>query len=160
MKVEDKGDYQILYPPEKLKAKVKTEGGIPFDEVVARAEEDMDALTDTFLDGVTDSLTLLERALSAFQASGGSIQDRDTIFLQGHDLKGTGGSFDFPLISHIGAEICELSSEDIPPEALNFDLIKVHADMLNWAVSQRIKSEDDPRATTLLTALREARGKL
>ncbi|PHQ71949.1 MAG: hypothetical protein COB93_01825 [Sneathiella sp.] len=160
IKVEDKGDYQILYPPDKLRAKVKRDGGIPFDEVVSRAEEDIDALTETFLAGVTESILALTKALASIQTGGGTVQDRDAVFLQAHDLKGTGGSFDFPLISHIGSEICQLTDENVPLEAMKPELIKVHVDMLNWAVSQHIRSDDDPRATTLLMALKEAKAKL
>jgi len=126
---------------------------MPFSEIEARAEHNMTALAKKFLDSVSDSIKAIENSWLALKENRGTFADRNIIFDHCHDLKGTGGSFDYPLISLVGEKICLLTDEVIEVEALNLAFIHAHIDILSWSVANRVGSLNDPRSEKLLTAL-------
>lgn len=156
IEIENKGNYEIHHPPDRLKTKVDRDSGLPFSEIEARAEQNMAALAKTFLDSVSDSIKAIEKSWLALKENRGTFADRNIIFDHCHDLKGMGGSFDYPLISLVGEKICRLTDEAIEVEALNLEFINAHVDVLRWSVANRIGSLNDPRSKKLLTALKIA----
>jgi HPt (histidine-containing phosphotransfer) domain-containing protein len=159
VKIKQMDEYEIHFPPERLKEIVKSSGGLPFDEVEKRAAEKLEALTDTFLANISEGISVISEAVKQFESGAGSTEDRDKICKEGHALMGTAATFSFPLLGTICQGLCDLTDEDVPPEDIKTNLIRVHLDMLVWAVTQRIKDEEDPRAATLLGALKQAQQK-
>ena len=99
IKIESKGNYEIHHPPDRLTTKVDRDSGMTFDEIEERAEKNIESLVDQFLESVSESVTSIQKALSILENKQGTAVERGLIFDHCHDLKGMGGSFDFPLIS-------------------------------------------------------------
>ncbi|USG62403.1 hypothetical protein NBZ79_05340 [Sneathiella marina] len=156
VKIENKGDYEIHRPPDRLQTKVEQDTGISFDEIEKRSEQNMHALAEKFLIGAADSIKEIKKSWQALAENTGTFLDRDIIFNHCHDLKGMGGSFDYPLISLVGEKICLLTGNAIEVEALNLEFINAHVDILSWSVANHVGSPNDPRSIKLLTALENA----
>lgn len=157
IKIENKGNYEVHTPPDRLKAKVERDSGMPFDEIEERADRNMEGLAEKFLDGVSESIEEIQNSSLALGENRGTSADRNIIFDHCHDLKGMGGSFGYPLISLVGEKICLLTDETIEIGALNLKFINAHIDILKWSVTNRVGSLNDPRSKRFLTALETAK---
>jgi hypothetical protein len=157
IKIENKGKYEIHHPPDQLAPKVDRESGISFEEIEERAGKNLEGLVDQFLESVSESTILIKKALKTLEINQGTAVERDLIFNQSHDLKGMGGSFDYPLISLVGDKLCTLTDEDIDVVDLNLQLITAHVDIIIWSVANRVGNLEDSRSKMLLSALDNAR---
>lgn len=151
--------YEIHHPKTTLKNKVNIPGGIPLKEMEKRMAKKMGALTDQFLSGIPSVIQTIETALNNLENGKGQETDQATLYRQGHDLKGMGGSFGYPIMGAIGGGICELTDKSIKPSALRLSLIRVHLDLLTYVAVNRIKDDKDPNAAPILSSLENARQK-
>jgi len=119
----------------------------------------MAGLTEQFLSGVPAVINVLNAALSQLESDEGGKEEQTQLFRQGHDLKGMGGSFGYPIMGTIGGEICRLAHEDIELSSLNLPLLRIHIDLLNYVLANRIKDESDPKAAPIIAAMSGAKPK-
>ncbi|MAL80404.1 MAG: hypothetical protein CMN55_15065 [Sneathiella sp.] len=153
----DKMDgYEIHHPFSKLQAKVKREGGLSLAEIEKRMSVRMAHLTEEFLAEIPPMINTIERMIGKLEKGDGGAEAQAEIFKQGHDLKGMGGSFDYPIMGTIGASFCELTHKTKDVSALNLPLIRVNLDLLSYVLKFRIKNESDPKAAPIIAALASA----
>ncbi|WP_373089306.1 hypothetical protein [Sneathiella sp.] len=158
VKIENMGEYEIHHPPDKLKFKVISDEDAPsIGQIRRRASRNMNGLREQFLDGVLASIAAITEALAVLRASKGGKEEQEIIFGHAHDIKGLGGTFGYPMIGSIGSGLCDLTDPKLAISDLNLDFIKIHTDVLGWAVAQKIMDESDPKAAALLTALDTAK---
>lgn len=151
--------YEIHHPNFTLKTKVDKSGGLTLQEMEKRMDKKMVALSEQFLAGIPAVIEAIGSALSQLEEGNGGTTEQETLFRQGHDLRGMGGSFDYPIMGTIGDGICELTSSDIETSSLNLALIRVHLDLLTYVAAKRIKNDTDPNAAPILVALADAKPK-
>ncbi|MEX1034933.1 MAG: Hpt domain-containing protein [Sneathiella sp.] len=148
--------YEIHHPASDLKRKASTGEGISLKEIEKRMAKKMVALEAEFLKGVPPVIEAIESALGRLEKGKRANGDQEEIFRQGHDLKGMGGSFGYPIMGTIGSGICELSRKEIETKDLMLPLIRVHLDLLIYVNANRIKDDTDPKAAPILAALANA----
>ncbi|MCC3306723.1 Hpt domain-containing protein [Sneathiella sp. HT1-7] len=151
--------YEIHHPKATLKNKVGSSGGISLKEMEKRMAKKMAGLTEEFLASIPAVIERIETALSNLEAGNGGEPEQTIIFRQGHDLKGMGGSFGYPIMGTIGEGICELTTSDFKSSALTLPLIRIHLDLLTYVAAKRIKDDKDPNAEPIIIALANAKPK-
>jgi chemotaxis protein histidine kinase CheA len=81
-------------------------------------------------------------------------QHIETLFRVGHDLKGQGTSFGFPLVTKIGHSLCALTRDRARNyESKHLDLAKSHLDALDLILTKGIKGEGGKVGAELVAKL-------
>ncbi|MFC4272794.1 hypothetical protein GQF03_09895 [Sneathiella chungangensis] len=156
-KIVEMDGYEIHHPVQKLQSKVTTKGGLSLAEIEKRMAKKMSALTEDFLSSIPPMIDAIEKSLGQLETGAGDETAQADLFRHGHDLKGLGGSFDYPIMGTIGAGICGLTHKEIETASLNLPLIRVHLDLLSYVTANRIKNDSDPKAEPILSALAAAK---
>jgi hypothetical protein len=75
------------------------------------------------------------------------------LYLRAHDLKGLGTTYEFPLITRIGASLCKLIDDKDKRLTASMPLIDAHIDAIKAAVRDDIKTDDHPVGRVLIQEL-------
>jgi chemotaxis protein histidine kinase CheA len=110
---------------------------------LARAER---AVANLAQDYATWALADVAKARTSLAAASDDPAGRDqhveALFRVGHDLKGQGTSFGFPLVTKIGHSLCALTRDRARSyESRHLDLAKSHLDALDLILTKGIKGE-------------------
>jgi hypothetical protein len=143
--------YEMITPPNKLKAKVGGGKGID-PAAIARAREVVASMAGDFearaVAEIDQILKLLEKPKMAAAAdpdgSGDAVVGHDhliQIFRIGHELKGQGGTFGYPLITKIGASLCNYIDSVPDDRPVDIEIVRAHALALKVVASNRITGE-------------------
>ena len=123
-------------------------------DVVARAEAALKALSGQFSRWLQDEVDKLDAAHLRVCAEGLDGEAAETLYTHSHDLKGLGGTYEFPIVTRLAGSLCRLldvSRAGAPP-----DLIAAHVEAIKTVVRDDIRDESHPAGGALVTAL-EAR---
>lgn len=153
------GKPQFIQPPNHVKDKVSvTSNGIDLD-MLEKAEQLIAGMQDSYLEWVDEDLRKLQ-ALEA-QLDGATaprIQVFKDIFSIAHDVKGQGGSFDYPLMTMIGNHLCRYIERlgDAEPSDKNVEVVKVHIAALRLVIAQRMSGDGGKMGDNLIRGLEAA----
>lgn len=135
---------EIIQPPSQLKDKVSiTPGGIDLD-ALDKAESIIAGMQDSYLEWVEEDLEKLVALYDKAKAAGTGQRKAifGDIFSVSHDVKGQGGSFDYPLMTVIGNHLCRFIERiDGEPSDKHLDVIKVHIDAMRMVIAKRMSGE-------------------
>ena len=155
-------EYEVITPPNRLKAKVGIGGpGAVTPEVLARAEQVIADMTSTYLEWVENDLNALEEAYKDLEAASEDDKDAaDRVFRLSHDIKGQGGSFGYHLMTTIGNDLCRFIEARERFGASERNIIRLHIDALRLVIVQRMQGEGDTEGETLVAGLRKVVDKI
>ncbi len=106
-------------------------------------DNDLQALKDNF-----------QKALTASDDE--RILITQTIFKITLEIKGQGGSYDYPLISYVGDNMCTLLDSIPQVEDEDMQIIKIHIDALSIIAAKRMKgTPKTPESEQMLDGLAE-----
>lgn len=149
------GSYQMITPPNLLKAKVGSGGGID-PELVKKAESVIDGMQDTFRDRVISEVARIGALVTRFVENDEPGHDfAAPIFKIAHDLKGQGATFDYPLVTEIGTTLCAYLESLDAPENMKVEVVRAHTDALRAVVTNSVEGEGGEVGTELVSGLRE-----
>jgi len=136
-------------------AELPGEGNI--SRALARAEA---AVANLAEDYATWALADVAKARAALAAAIGDPSGRgqhvDGLFRVGHDLKGQGTSFGFPLVTKIGHSLCVLTRDRARHyESSHLDLAKSHLDAIDLILTKGIKGEGGKVGAELVAKLEQ-----
>ena len=77
----------------------------------------------------------------------------ETLYLRAHDLKGLGTTYEFPLITRIGASLCRLIDDKDKRLTVSMALVDAHIDGIKAAVRDDIKTDEHPVGRVLIEEL-------
>ncbi|HKP22965.1 MAG TPA: Hpt domain-containing protein [Dongiaceae bacterium] len=122
---------------------------------LARAEK---AVANLARDYATWALVDVAKARTALAAANDDLAGRgqhvEALFRIGHDLKGQGSSFGFPLVTKIGHSLCALTRNRARGyESRDLDLAKSHLDALDLILTKGIKGEGGKVGADLVAKL-------
>jgi hypothetical protein len=122
---------------------------------LARAEA---AVANLSQDYATWALADVAKARAALAAAtddpAGQAPHVEALFRVGHDLKGQGTSFGFPLVTKIGQSLCVLTRNHAQRyESRHFDLAKSHLDAIDLILTKGIKGEGGKVGAELVAKL-------
>jgi len=156
------GKPEIIQPPNHVKDKVSvTSNGIDLD-TLEKAEKLIADMQDSYLEWVNEDLRKLqdfENQLDAKTAP--RKQVFNDIFSVAHDVKGQGGSFDYPLMTLIGNYLCRYIEHlgDVEPSDKHVEVVKVHISALRLVIAQRMSGEGGKMGANLIRGLEAAAAK-
>lgn len=147
---------QVIQVPNTLRLKVGGRFGAIDPSAIAKAEAALKSLSGNFSQWLNDEVTKLEGARQRVKSEGMTPETMEFLYLRAHDLKGLGTTYEFPLITRIGASLCRLIDDKDKRMQAPMVLIDAHIDAIKAAVRDEIKTDDHPVGKALIQAL-EAR---
>ena len=136
---------EFIQPPNTLRLKV---GGAGFGGIdlaaVARAEAALKDLSSQFGDWLNDEVSKMEAARADIRTIGATPQTLSHLYMRAHDLKGLGATYEFPLVSRIGASLCRLIDDREKRLSVSLPLVDAHIDAIKTAVRDGVRTADHP----------------
>ncbi|HEX8233125.1 MAG TPA: Hpt domain-containing protein [Caulobacteraceae bacterium] len=143
---------EVFRPANTLKARFG--GKFSLDPgAVARAEAALQGLSAQFGQWMQDELNKLDIARAAVAASGLDKVSADSLYLRAHDLKGLGGTYQYPIVSRIAGSLCRLLDDSGTRAEAPLPLIDAHIQAIKAAVRDGIRDEEHPVGLALATEL-------
>lgn len=146
----------IKTPNNLSKAKIGSGKGKLDPTVLQRAEKVVEKIQSDYTDWADEDLGALEAAAAALQAGEG---DRETtvkdIYRISLDIKGSGGSFGFVMMSEVAASLNEFMAgrRDFTP--LDIDVIASHVSALRAIYVESIRDDGGNTGRALLIGLQK-----
>lgn len=147
---------QVIQVPNTLRLKVGGRFGALDPSAIAKAEAALKSLSSNFAQWLNDEVTKLEAARQRVKSEGMTPETMEFLYLRAHDLKGLGTTYEYPLITRIGASLCRLIDDKDKRMQAPMALIDAHIDAIKAAVRDEIKTDEHPVGKALIQAL-EAR---
>jgi chemotaxis protein histidine kinase CheA len=124
---------------------------------LARAEAAVANLAQDYASWALADVAKARTALAAaIDDPAGRGQHVEALFRVGHDLKGQGTSFGFPLVTKIGHSLCALTRDRaFSYESRHLDLAKSHLDALDLILAKSIKGEGGKVGAELVAKLEQ-----
>jgi hypothetical protein len=137
----------------KIWPNLQTGGAGPSLDVVARAEAALKALAGQFSRWLQDEIDKLDAARARVAAEGLTGDAGETLYIHAHDLKGLGGTYEFPIVTRIAGSLCNLLEEPRSRGAIPLSLIDAHIEAIKAMVRDNIRDELHPVGGTVAAAL-------
>jgi hypothetical protein len=141
----------LIQPTNTLRLKV---GGGRLDmAAVAKAEAALKSLSGNFAEWLGDEIGKLEAARARTKATGMTGADGEAFYIHAHDLKGLGGTYDFPLITRLAGSLCRLIEEPANRAVAPAALIDAHIAAIRASLRDNVRNDEDPTVKALAAGL-------
>ena len=147
---------QVIRPPNMLRMKVGGGFGGIDAKAIAKAEEALAAMSGQFSQWLQDELDKLERARTAIRTEGFTPETAEQLYFRAHDLKGLGGTYQYPLVTRIAGSLCKLLDDADKRMKAPMVLVDAHIDAIKAVVRDKIQTDEHPTGKALAETL-EAR---
>ena len=146
---------RIITPPNLLRAKVGNKPGPNLDQIVATAEAALTELQEDYEVWIRDDLKTLREAVKSLREKlEPAVLER--IMTLGHEIKGQGTTYGYPLLTIAGDLLYRFVAEDEAVAAKHLQLIDAHVDFMALVLSEKIHDQDDVTAQGILAGLEQA----
>jgi hypothetical protein len=152
-RVSQQNPGQIIQAPNNLRLKVGGRFGAIDPSAIAKAEAALKSLSGNFSQWLSDEVVKLDAARQRVRDEGLSAETMETLYLRAHDLKGLGTTYEFPLITRIGASLCRLIDDKDKRLSVPMPLVDAHIDAIKAAVRDDIRTDDHPVGKILIEEL-------
>ena len=142
----------VIQPPS-LRLKVGGRFGAIDPSAIAKAEAALKSLSGNFAQWLSEEVIKLDAARQLARDAGVTAETMETLYLRAHDLKGLGTTYEFPLITRIGASLCRLIDDKDKRLTVSLPLVDAHIDAIKAAVRDSIKTDDHPVGRILIEEL-------
>ena len=142
----------VIQPPS-LRLKVGGRFGAIDPSAIAKAEAALKSLSGNFAQWLNDEVVKLDAARQRVRDEGVTAETMETLYLRAHDLKGLGTTYEFPLITRIGASLCRLIDDKDKRLTVSMALVDAHIDGIKAAVRDDIKTDEHPVGRVLIEEL-------
>ena len=142
----------VIQPPS-LRLKVGGRFGAIDPSAIAKAEAALKSLSGNFAQWLSEEVIKLDAARQLVHDDGVTAETMETLYLRAHDLKGLGTTYEFPLITRIGASLCRLIDDKDKRLSVSLPLVDAHIDAIKAAVRDSIKTDDHPVGRILIEEL-------
>lgn len=144
---------QVIPPQNNLRLKVGGRFGAIDPAAIAKAEAALKSLSGNFSQWLQDEVVKLDGARQRVRDEGVNAETMEFLYLRAHDLKGLGTTYEFPLITRIGASLCKLIDDKEKRLTVSMPLVDAHIDAIKAAVRDDIKTDDHPVGRVLIQEL-------
>lgn len=154
---------KLIQPPQSLNSKVTVGGEGAVDaEALARAEQVIVDLSDSYIDWAKEDLVKLVQGCESLRSDGGAnAENLDQVFLVAHDIKGQGGSFGYDLMTIVGHQLCRyIETLDGQPKPVDVEVITLHVNTMQLIIAQDLKGDGGPAGEKLMAGLEAVFNKL
>jgi hypothetical protein len=126
------------------------------DAVLVDCNAVIAAMIGDYLVCAQADLAILKNAAQALSASGGAAEDIALVHRTAHDLKGLGGSIGFPLLTTVGASLCDLLHDRQTADDGVRGLVDHHVAAIELILTKPIMGDGGLEGAALLQSLRSA----
>lgn len=155
-------DVEFIKPPSSLKDKVSIDPNGIDPAMLEKAEQLIAGLQGDYLSWVQEDLTRIQ---AAYEKARDDKDNRDAhleaLFQISHDMKGQGGSFNYPLMTQIGNLLCRfLEKQPRPLGSAEMDVVKVHIDTMRIVISKKMEGDGGQMGDQLMRGLQAVLAKV
>lgn len=122
-------------------------------DIVARAEAALKALSAQFSRWLQDEIDKLEAARERVVAEGLGGVAGEVLYTRAHDLKGLGGTYEFPIVTRVAASLCRLIEDAERRAAAPLALVESHINAIKVMVRDDIKDDGNPVGQAICLSL-------
>ena len=144
---------QVIPTPPSLRLKIGGRFGAIDPSAIAKAEAALKSLSGNFAQWLAEEVVKLDVARQKVRTEGVSPETMETLYLRAHDLKGLGTTYEFPLITRMGASLCRLIDDKDKRLVVPMALVDAHIDGIKAAVRGDIKTDEHPIGKVLIEEL-------
>ena len=110
-------------------------------------------MSDQFGQWLQDEIDKMDAAWARIQAQGLTAETAEVLYFRAHDLKGLGGTYQYPLVTRLAASLCRLLDEPEKRLAAPKSLLEAHVSAIRAVVRDKIQTEDHPVGRALAEEL-------
>jgi len=150
------GAYQLITPPNLLKAKVGSgDGRKGIDaEAIRQASAAIQGLADEFEERCTLEIAMLLKLSHDLDSdSTRAPKIASKVARVGHEISGQGATLGFDLITDVGASMCRYVQGLHDPGQLNGDVLRAHADAMRAVIKNHVKGDGGSVGAELVESL-------
>lgn len=149
------GAYQLITPPNLLKAKVGVGGMGGIDpDLVKEAESLLDTMSDEFADSVgLEVAHLMQLAMDLETDPSTAEKIMKKLRRVGHELRGQGTTYGYDLISEIAASLYRYTDRLYSFVELNPEVVRAHADAMRAVIKNKVKGDGGDIGVDLVKSL-------
>jgi hypothetical protein len=129
-------------------------GGVDPD-VVARAEAALRALSAQFSHWLQDEIDKLDAARAAVNLEGLVSPAGEVLYTRAHDLKGLGGTYEFPIVTRAAASLCRVVDNAQLRAAAPLSLVDSHINAIKAMIRDNIRSDEHPIGQAMVMSLED-----
>jgi chemotaxis protein histidine kinase CheA len=144
---------QVIQPPNTLRQKVGGGFGGIDAGAIAKAEEALAAMADQFGAWLQDEIDKMDAAWAAIQTDGYTTATAEGLYFRAHDLKGLGGTYQYPLVTRLAGSMCRLLDNADQRMAAPLPLLEAHIQAIKAVVRDEIQTDDHPVGKALAEEL-------
>lgn len=144
---------EIIQVPNVLRAKVGPRFGGIDPAALARAEAALKELSCNFAEWLQEEIDKLEAARAKVKAEGATAPNMNALHLHAHDLKGLGGTYDYPLITRVAGSLCKMMDDPGERPRAPLWLVDAHIDAIRAIMRGEIRDAAHPVGRALAEAL-------
>jgi len=129
-------------------------------QAIARAEAVVAGLAGQYLAAAAVDLAGLKDAAGRLAADpAGRALHLDRLFRIGHDMKGQGTTFGYPLVTAIGNRLCRfIEKRRETLDDAGVAVVRRHVEALDRVLGESMQAVDTPEAEALIESLERAAG--
>jgi hypothetical protein len=127
-------------------------------DVVARAEAALKALSAQFSQWLQDEIDKMDAARARVATEGLSGPAGEALYTRAHDLKGLGGTYEFPIITRASGSLCRVIDSPKARAAAPLSLIDAHINAIKAMIRDGVKDDSHPVGQAMVVALEEQTG--
>ncbi|WP_315831792.1 Hpt domain-containing protein [Bradyrhizobium prioriisuperbiae] len=154
LKVETFADYQVITPPNPLRAAVRRVADDDKDDPVARAEQALADLSGEFNDWMATECERLAAAHAAIVKNGFTPQAREEFFRAAHDVKGHAATFGYPIAAAAAESLSRIIEHAPSLDQVPTDLLAYHVSAIQAIVREHKRIDKLGMADELSRKLR------
>jgi hypothetical protein len=145
----------LIQPPNAFRSRLG--GRLPTIDpsAIAKAEAALKGLSAQFGEWLRDEVAKLESAYAVLKADGPTQAAMDGVYARGHDLKGLGTTYEFPLVTRIAGSLCKLLGEGDARTRAPVALVSAHVEAIRACVRDNVRDTNNPVGRALAEQLEQ-----
>jgi hypothetical protein len=143
----------LIQPPNAFRSRLG--GRLPTIDpgAIAKAEAALKGLSSQFGEWLRDEVAKLEAAYAVLKAEGPTQAAMDGVYARGHDLKGLGTTYEFPLVTRIAGSLCKLLGDGEARTRAPVPLVSAHVEAIRACVRDNVRDSENPVGRALAEQL-------
>lgn len=139
----DEKDFEIIEPPNRLEKLKSGEGAVASDDfLIQRAEDAIREFGKNFAKWGLEDIRAIDKSLERARKDPAKQEECIAdIFRRAMDIKGQGGSFDYPLISQIGQSLKTFTENRADANPRDIEIIAAHIEAMRVVLTQDIRGD-------------------
>ncbi len=139
---DDSGDHEVSFTPPSYALKAKApRGKKDLGSILIEADQGIAEMSKDYLEYAREDAKRLGAACDELESSGGAKDAIETAYWIAHQMKGQGGTFGYPLITAVGASLCDVLDGRETLDEAQVQAARLHFQAMSLVVSRPLKGD-------------------